>query len=173
MHSVECISGIPGQLASKEANSSDWNLHVTDLTSLFLDLVRLETRLYNRVDARLRAEAGMPLGSWEFLRIIDGRPACRVQDIAAEVDITVGATSKGVDRIEARGWCRREANPDDRRSSLLVLTDAGRAALTAATPVVEAALAERTAVLPPPVLEQMAEALRLWRAHTGPTPDPA
>ncbi|WP_307825673.1 MarR family transcriptional regulator [Microbispora corallina] len=30
-----------------------------------------------------------------------------------------------VDRLEAKGWCRRKANPDDRRSSLLVLTPAG------------------------------------------------
>ena len=84
-------------------------------------------------------------------------------DIAQEVDITVGATSKGVDRLEARGWCERRANPDDRRSSLLALTPAGRAALTAATPTFETALAERVAGLPPPVLECLAEGLQHWR----------
>ena len=138
---------------------------MTDLTSLFIDLVRAETRLYNRVDARLRADHDMPLGTWEFLQIIERRPDCRVQDIAQEIDITVGATSKAVDRIEARGWCRREANPGDRRSSLLVLTDAGRAALAAATPVVDAAIAERAAGLPQPVLDHLADGLRRWRHH--------
>lgn len=138
---------------------------MTDLTALFTDLVRAETRLYNRVDARLRAEHGITLGTLEFLRIIDGRPACRVQDIAAEVDITIGATSKGVDRLEARGWCRREANPDDRRSSLLVLTPAGREALSAATPTWQAALAEQTAALPAATLAELAAGLRAWRNY--------
>ncbi|GAA0584675.1 MarR family winged helix-turn-helix transcriptional regulator [Paractinoplanes ferrugineus] len=136
---------------------------MTDLTTLFTDLVRAETRLYNRLDARLRAEHDMPLGTLEFLKIIDSRPACRVQDIAAEVDITIGATSKAVDRIEARGWCRRAANPADRRSSLLTLTPAGRAALAGATPALEAALADHTAALPPAVVDQLAAGLRRWR----------
>jgi DNA-binding MarR family transcriptional regulator len=138
---------------------------VTDLTALFTDLVRAETRLYNRIDAYLRATCDMPLGTLEFLRIIDGHPACRVQDIAAEVDITIGATSKAVDRIEARGWCRREPNPADRRSSLLTLTPAGREALTAATPAFEAAVTESTAALPAVLVDQLAEALHRWRLH--------
>src|SRR4051812_3177347 len=112
--------------------------HVTDLTALFTDLVRTETRLYNRIDARLRAAHDIPLGTLEFLRIISERPGCRVYDIAHEVDITVGATSKGVDRLVARGFCERRANPDDRRSSLLALTPAGEQAMTAAIPTFEA-----------------------------------
>ncbi|MEV6350698.1 MarR family winged helix-turn-helix transcriptional regulator [Actinoplanes sp. NPDC051851] len=136
---------------------------MTDLTALFNDLVRTETRLYNTVDARLRAEHGLPLGSLEVLQIIGGRPHCRVQDVAHEVGITVGATSKAVDRLEARGWCRRAANPDDRRSSLLVLTPAGREVLDTATPSLEAVLAELTAGLPAPLLDQLAGALRAWR----------
>ncbi|WIM92525.1 MarR family winged helix-turn-helix transcriptional regulator [Actinoplanes oblitus] len=136
---------------------------MTDLTSLFTDLVRTETRLYNRIDARLRAGHDMPLGTLEFLRIISTRPGCRVYDIAHEVDITVGATSKGVDRLVARGWCERRANPDDRRSSLLFLTPAGEQALATATPTLEAAWAEQAAALPGPVLAQLADGLRLWR----------
>jgi DNA-binding MarR family transcriptional regulator len=132
---------------------------VTELT----DLVRVETRLYNLVDARLRIEHDMTLGMLQFLRIMNRGSSCRVYDIAHEVDITVGATSKAVDRIEARGWCRRQANPDDRRSSLLVLTSAGQRALAAATPTFEAALAEHVASLPPPVLDQLAEGLGQWR----------
>ncbi|WP_189335432.1 MarR family winged helix-turn-helix transcriptional regulator [Actinoplanes ianthinogenes] len=138
---------------------------MTDLTSLFTDLVRTETLLWNRVDARVRAEHDMALGQLEFLRIIDGRPACRVFDIAQEVGITVGATSKGVDRLVARGWCERRANPDDRRSSLLSLTPAGSQALAAAVPTFEAAWAEQVAALPQPMLAQLAAGLHTWRRH--------
>lgn len=136
---------------------------MTDLTALFTDLVRAETLLFNLVDARVRAAHDMSLGTLEFLRIIDRRGACRVYDIAHEVHITVGATSKAVDRIEARGWCRREANPGDRRSSLLVLTDDGRAALTAAVPTFEEAMTAYAAGLPPAVLDRLASSLAQWR----------
>lgn len=138
---------------------------MTDLTSLFVDLVRAETRLYNLIDARLRAEHDMTLGVLQFLQILRARGTCRVYDLAHEVDITVGATSKAVDRIEARGWCERRANPDDRRSSLLALTPAGLEALDAATPTFEAAMGEHAAVLPREVLDHLAEGLRLWRLH--------
>jgi DNA-binding MarR family transcriptional regulator len=138
-------------------------LPVTDLTALFTDLVRTETRLYNGIDARLRAAHDIPLGTLEFLRIINRLPACRVFDIAHEVDITVGATSKGVDRLVARGWCERRANPDDRRSSLLVLTPAGEQAMTAAIPTFEAAMTELTAAVPPALLPHLSTALREWR----------
>ncbi|MFI1993383.1 MarR family winged helix-turn-helix transcriptional regulator [Actinoplanes sp. NPDC020271] len=138
---------------------------MTDATTLFTDLVRTETRLYNRIDARLRAGHDMPLGSLEFLRIIGGRPVCRVYDIAHEVDITVGATSKAVDRLVARGWCERRANPDDRRSSLLLLTPAGEQALAAALPTFAAAVTELGAALPRQTLDQLADGLHQWRQH--------
>jgi MarR family transcriptional regulator, multiple antibiotic resistance protein MarR len=48
-----------------------------------------------------------------------------VADLAAEFAVGVGATSKGVDRLEKAGWVMRQPNPSDRRSSLLALTDDG------------------------------------------------
>jgi DNA-binding MarR family transcriptional regulator len=113
---------------------------VTDLAALFTDLVRLETRVYNAVDTRLRADHDLPLGQFEFLRYIAAQGSCRVYDLAQEMANTVGATSKAVDRLEAAGRVRRTANPDDRRSSLLTLTDAGRRVLTEATPTFESEL---------------------------------
>jgi len=110
---------------------------VTDLTQVFMDLIRYETRLYNALGERLRAEHGLTLGQYEFLRIIDTRDDCRVNDLAEEAAITVGATSKGVDRLEAAGWVVRRPNPSNRRSSLLELTPDGGKLLTAATPTFE------------------------------------
>lgn len=99
---------------------------MTDLAQVFADLVRYETRLYNVLGERLRAEHGLTAGQFEFLRIIGGRDDCRVNDLAHEVAITVGATSKAVDRLEAAGWVSRRPNPSNRRSSLLALTEAAR-----------------------------------------------
>ena len=114
-----------------------------DLQPLFSDLVRLETELWNAVEARLRAEHGITLPFYEFLRIIARTPGCRVHDIAAELGITVGGTSKIVDRIEAAGHCARQANPSDRRSSLLFLTPAGKRLLPRASATVDRELQAR------------------------------
>jgi DNA-binding MarR family transcriptional regulator len=92
---------------------------------VFADLVRCETRLYNALNDRLRERHGIVTSQYEFLRQLRDHPGCRVADLAAEFAIGIGATSKGIDRLERRGWVARQPNPDDRRSSLLVLTDEG------------------------------------------------
>jgi DNA-binding MarR family transcriptional regulator len=116
---------------------------VSDLLDLFSQLVRFETELWNAVDARLRREFDLPLSRLEPMQVIARRPSCRVNDIAEELSITIGGTSKLVDRIEAAGYCIRRANPDDRRSSSIELTAAGRRVLTKATKAFEDELEDR------------------------------
>ncbi|WP_309240927.1 MarR family winged helix-turn-helix transcriptional regulator [Nocardia sp. BSTN01] len=113
-----------------------------DLTCFFADLVRCETRLYNALNDRLRERHGIVTSQFEFLRFLRDRPGSRVADLAAEFAIGVGATSKGVDRLETRGWVVRQPNPADRRSSLLALTADGARLFDAAQQTVTAGLAE-------------------------------
>jgi DNA-binding MarR family transcriptional regulator len=108
------------------------NPAVSDLRGLFNDLIRFEIELWNAVDARLKGQFHLPLSHFEPMSVMDRLSRCRVYDIAAELGITTGGTSKLVDRIEASGYCRRLPNPDDRRSSLLELTPAGRRILAEA-----------------------------------------
>ena len=116
---------------------------MTDLLVLFDQLIRFETELWNAVDARLRAEFDLPLSRLEPMQVIARRSSCRVYDIADELSITIGGTSKLVDRIEAAGYCVRRANPNDRRSSIIELTAAGRRVLAKATKVFEDELRTR------------------------------
>jgi DNA-binding MarR family transcriptional regulator len=102
---------------------------VTDLRRLFSDIIRFEIEIWNAVDARLKSEFGLPLTHYEPMSVIARLPGCRVYDIATQLGITTGGTSKLVDRIEASGYCRRLPNPADRRSSLLELTAEGRRVL--------------------------------------------
>jgi MarR family transcriptional regulator, organic hydroperoxide resistance regulator len=97
-----------------------------DLKQLFSDLIRFETDLWNAIDARLRAEHNLPLLKFEPMQVIAGRPSCRAYDIAGALSLTTGGVSKLVDSIEASGYCKRRPNPDDRRSSIIELTPAGR-----------------------------------------------
>ena len=114
---------------------------MAELARVFSDLVRFETRLYNTLNDRLRAEHGVPAGQYEFLRRIALGERCRVNDLAHEFAITTGAASKGVDRLEAAGWVRRTPHPQNRRSSVLALTEAGRTVLDAATRTFDEVLA--------------------------------
>jgi DNA-binding MarR family transcriptional regulator len=116
-----------------------------DYTRLFSELVRLETELWDAVGKRLRDDHGLPPPKFEFMQVIARTPNCRVQDIAAETGVTVGGTSKIVDRIEAAGHCARRANPDDRRSSIVELTPAGKRLLAKATVSFEDELRRRLA----------------------------
>jgi len=113
---------------------------VTDLKLVFNDLIRFETELWNAVDARLRAEFALPLGNFDIMQVIARTASCRVYDIALALSITVGGTSKAVDRIEALGHCIRRNNPDDRRSSIVELSPAGASLLARATAVFESEL---------------------------------
>jgi MarR family transcriptional regulator, organic hydroperoxide resistance regulator len=140
-----------------------------DLKMLFSELIRFETELFTVVDARLRADCGLPLAWFEPMQVISRRASCRVYDIAAELSITVGGTSKLVDRIEAAGYCRRRANPEDRRSSIIELTAAGRRLLAKATEAFEDELQTRIgSAIPARSLQQFSATLTKLRSASKP-----
>lgn len=118
-----------------------------DASQLFFDLLRVETRFFAAVDERLAAQTELRMGSYDVLRVITATPGCRVLDIVSAIGITVGAASKSVDRLESAGWVARRANPQDRRSSLIEVTAAGRRAYDGATPVFEASVRELAGTL--------------------------
>ncbi len=104
--------------AYKSPSEADW-------LRLFDDVVRVETRLYNALNERLRAAQGITGSQFEFVDYLRRNPGARVGDLARYHAIGVGAASKGVDRLVTSGWARRVPDPDDGRSSLLRLTDQG------------------------------------------------
>ena len=110
------------------------------LDTVFTDLVRAETRLYNAVAERVKAEAGVAAGHFEALRYVRDHPDARVADLASAFAIGVGTTSKIVDRMEKEGWMERRPNPANRRSSLLALTPAGESVVSRAEPAWQAAI---------------------------------
>jgi MarR family transcriptional regulator, organic hydroperoxide resistance regulator len=138
---------------------------VSDLRRLFNDIIRFEIEIWNAIDARLKSEFRLPLTHFEPMSVIDRIPGCRVYDIARELGITTGGTSKLIDRIEASGYCRRLPNPADRRSSLLELTPEGQRLLAKAGVAFDDELQARlgTAV-PERTLRQFAATLTRLRA---------
>ena len=153
---------MPTRSQRRADRASDAN---PELRVLFSELVRLETELWDAVEGRLRSDHGITLPFFEFMQIMSRHPNCRVQDIAAELSITVGGTSKIVDRIEAAGYCARHANPSDRRSSILTLTPVGQRLLPKITATVDDELCARLgSALPGRSLAQLIETLTRLRA---------
>lgn len=106
------------------------------------DLIQLEIVLWDRINARLKAEHGLSLAFFQALDALGRSPdaSLRVGDLARALRITVGAASKLVDRVEAAGLIRRALDADDRRASRVVLTATGRGLLADARMTYEAEL---------------------------------
>jgi DNA-binding MarR family transcriptional regulator len=127
------------------------------------DLIRLEIALWDRLDGRLRASHGLSLAFFEPLLVISRAPrgSTRVGDLARALRITVGGTSKLVDRLERAGLIGREPDADDRRASRVALTTAGRRKLAAAVKTYEAETASILGgALRPPEQRQMHDYVR-------------
>lgn len=76
----------------------------------------------------LRKQAGPPIDT--------SGPGCapagdvRLKDLAERLRIAPRSATEVVDQLEAKGLLRREADPSDRRATLIVPTDAGRQLFT-------------------------------------------
>lgn len=78
----------------------------------------------------MEAEVGVSLlehGCSYELSATPGR-RLRMNDLAGLVGISRSGVTRLIDRLEARGWVRREIPRDDRRTTYAVLTDEGLAA---------------------------------------------
>jgi DNA-binding MarR family transcriptional regulator len=117
------------------------------LYGTFARLVRVQTRLWNDVDVRVRTQHGVQLTDLTALEVVADIPGCRVQDLVHTLHITVGGASKVVDRLVAAGYLVRTANPIDRRSSVLCVTPPGMDLLEFVKPDIDEVLRERLALV--------------------------
>jgi MarR family transcriptional regulator, multiple antibiotic resistance protein MarR len=92
-------------------------------------LVRFETELWNKVDRALIDSGQIGMATLHALRMLSRHDGSgRVNELSADLAITIGAASKFVDRLERDGLAERRPHPADRRSSLISLTPAGEKA---------------------------------------------
>jgi len=88
------------------------------------------------LDRQLQRDVGIPHAWFTILAVLAGQPtrSLRQTDLAALAYFSLSRLSHAVTKLEARGWVRREPDPTDRRSTIVVLTDVGAAAQAAAAP---------------------------------------
>lgn len=102
----------------------------------WLPLIRLVYLLPQRLDRRLRAEAGVSHAYYQVLAVLSGAPEGRLPmgELARLTVTSPSRLSHAVGSLEQRGWVERRPCPDDRRVQHAALTDAGRAELRRVAP---------------------------------------
>jgi DNA-binding MarR family transcriptional regulator len=92
--------------------------------------------VHERLERQLQHDSCLPHAYYEVLVQLSEAPgrALRMNELAARSQYSRSRLSHAVSRLEAAGWVRREASPDDARGQLAVLTDEGFERLAAAAP---------------------------------------
>ena len=100
-------------------------------------MLQANTRLLERINAELEAEAGLPLSWFEVLAQLSWAPeSCsRMGELADDLLLSRGGVTRLIARMEEAGLVRREVPPDDRRATYAHLTDQGRETFDRALPL--------------------------------------
>lgn len=126
------------------------------LGSLANDVVRLMNRTF---DERV-GHIGMTRAQWKVLLHLTRREGMTQSELSEILEIRPPSLARLVDRLETSGWLERRADPQDRRTNRLYLTDSIQPTLKAvhrmAGQIDDAALAGFTRV-------EAAELIRLLR----------
>ncbi len=91
------------------------------------------------LEERLHGEVGLLLADNEALLNLSRGPL-RMTEISRRLILSRGGTTKVIDRLEELGYVRRSPDPDDRRATIVEITDDGLRAQAAARAVIDAGL---------------------------------
>ncbi len=107
-------------------------------------LLRAHGKLLHGVETRLHQDGQIPHHWYDVLVSLEKAPGqrLRLNELADHIVTSRSNLTRLVDRLEAEGFLKREACPDDRRGSYAVLTEAGAKARLAAWPTVSRAIVE-------------------------------
>ena len=94
--------------------------------------ILLLSKMIDRVTAQhVRDTAQLTLAEWRVLTHVEMMGKCSAAEVASVAYSDRAEVSRAVVSLEKRGFVQREANPRNRKSSLVSLTDAGKAVHTA------------------------------------------
>ncbi|WP_194895667.1 MarR family winged helix-turn-helix transcriptional regulator [Catenulispora pinisilvae] len=110
-----------------EAMTGTYEPEVAEAKALAYRLRRLAHRMETDIKRELSPH-GIELWELELLAcLIRSRPGHQLSagQLMAQLQLTSGAITNRVARLEGNGWLTREIDPNDRRSVLVTLTPAG------------------------------------------------
>jgi DNA-binding MarR family transcriptional regulator len=103
-------------------------------------LVKQVHTLMHRVIDLCTYPMGLTANQWRPLLLILVRGIDTPAELARALDVDTGATTRMLDRLESKGFVRRERVPEDRRVVKIVPTDEGRAVADQILPAISQAL---------------------------------
>ncbi|MBW8706059.1 putative HTH-type transcriptional regulator YusO [Streptomyces sp. MBT84] len=132
------------------------------------------SRLLVSVSARSLAEVEerVTLPQFRLLVVLATRGATKLVALADLLQVAPSTAMRMVDRLIAAGLADRQTNPDNRRETLLRLTDEGRKAVEDVTARRRAEIAAIVAQLAPVQRAALIEALTVFNEAGGEPPTP-
>jgi DNA-binding MarR family transcriptional regulator len=110
-----------------------------------------------------RAGLDVPYAQARLLAQIEKQGPARISALAAADHCTQPTMTNQVQRLEAEGWVRREADPDDARAVLVTITGSGREALRTARARRAQVIAPHVAALEDAQRDSLAAAVEILR----------
>lgn len=111
-----------------------------------METLHLMMRLVGR-EVRRESPPSLPEHQFRTLMVIKHYDRASLSSVAEHLGTTLPAVSKVVDQLVDLGYVRRETAPEDRRKSVLSLTEAGEAVIERAKSHMHSKLAERLSQL--------------------------
>lgn len=96
------------------------------------------SRLIRTVFERRVRSYGLTRAQWMVIARVSRRPGLSQSEVADLLEIEKAPAGRLVDRMEAKGWLERRADPKDRRINRLHLTPEGKRIHAAIWPIAEA-----------------------------------
>ncbi|MEW1990068.1 MarR family transcriptional regulator [Brevibacterium casei] len=121
-----------------EESRKQWLAHgwdeATDGMNTVISVMRIHQLFLAMVDSALKPFA-LTFSRYEVLTLLSFTRAgtLPMSKISARLQVHATSTTNSVDRLEKAGLVRRRSHPDDRRTTLVDLTEAGRELAARAT----------------------------------------
>jgi DNA-binding MarR family transcriptional regulator len=106
-------------------------------TAAWSALLRVHARLVPRLDRELRDHCGLPLTWYDVLLELNSAPDRRLTmgELGEVAVVSRTRATRVVDELVAAGLVERLPHPDDRRSTIVAITESGRRRFRRAAPV--------------------------------------
>lgn len=114
--------------------------------STWLQLVRVYEKLQHHAGSHLKGYDLTP-AQYDVLAQLSGTHGMTQQALAERLMVTKGNVCGLIDRMSDRGFVERRADPEDRRSNLLFVTELGKEVAERAVPAYAQFVREHLAVL--------------------------
>jgi len=122
-------------------------------------LVRFVNRAYTKlVEAELRKHVDITYAQWSYIRCLSVEDGLSQRELSDRNGLMENTTFVALNRMEARGWVRRQRDGKDKRRWLIYLTDKGRA-LTKLHPLVEKTARVAIENIPPETVAHVRQGL--------------